>query len=316
MVTSELISAVRSLLDESNTAGLDDTTDIIASLNRAQDVAANILSRHYESPLLTYTVQAVSTQEFDLPEAAFEERLERIEVKYQNLYYPVKRISYRDVSLYESPYAVAVPEFYCVIGNQIRLLPAPAGSTNIRVWYLEDPLPLVLEQGRVNIVNTAGNYVYVDAAGSSLTTESDQLASFVNVIDGQSGKRKATLQIKTINGNKIEFRTSPTRSVVRNLTVDTSLGDISINPDDYICLVTGTCIPVLKKPFSNYIIQYAVAELRRKLGEPSDMEERIKQDLEKIVERSWVGREQTLRVKRMSNNWGTPIRRQFLFRDK
>jgi hypothetical protein len=121
------------------------------------------------------------------------------------------------------------------------------------------------------------------------------------------------MQIRSLSDNKITFKTSPTRTTVLGQTISTTLVDKDIAEDDYICVIKGTCIPLLKKPNSNFIIQYAVAELTRKLGGAADMEERVKQQLEKQVERSWVGREQSIRVTKANRYWGFPLKRYIRF---
>jgi len=328
ITVDDLISEVRSMLDEDNRESVDDDNDILPALNRAQNYAANILARHYESPMLK-KVDVSTTQaqkEYFIPEEAFEQRLEKVEVEINGFFYPMQRISYRDISLYEygNNSTTSVPYYYVVVGNRYRILPSSTGTYPLRIWYLQDPLRLVKQQGRINSVNTTDSYVIVDSVGSDLTTESDQLNSYVNVIDAQTGERKATYQIKNINGNRINFKTSPTRSSVLNLPVDTSLvttnlqanqeantPDLSINPDDYISVIHGSCVPFFKQPFSNFLIQYAIAEIRRKLGGPADLEQRVLEKLEEQVERSWVGRESELRVTKKNNNWSLPIRRYY-----
>lgn len=193
----------------------------------------------------------------------------------------------------------------------------------MRIWFLREPAPLVTGQGRINIVNTAGNYIVVDGVGSDLTTEADQLNSYVNIIDAQTGNRKASFQIKNISGTQISFKASPARSTVLNTTIDTDMSSLTINdatnegadiviePDDFICILRGSCVPFFKKPFSNFLIQYAVAEIRRKLGGAAELEQQVLQKLEEQVERSWVGREQTLRVKKANDSWSQPVRRYF-----
>jgi hypothetical protein len=316
LTTTDLIEEVRSLLDESNRANVSDELDILPALNRAQDVAANILARHYEAPLLAYkSLQLTQGQsEYEIPEDAFEQRLEKCEVYITSVYYPVKRIDYRDITLYETPTRTNVPYYYTVIGTKFRLLPTPTAVYPMRIWYLKDPEALVQPQGRITVVNTAQNYVVVDEIGSDITSAMDDLNSFVNIIDGQTGKVKGTLQVQTIAGNRITFKTSPSRSTVLNKTISSDLANLpdgTVEPDDYLCVIQGTCIPVFKKPFSNYLIQFAVAEIQRKLGGPADIELKVRDELEKIVERSWVGRENFLRVQKRNRNWQVPSRRYF-----
>lgn len=237
ITVNDLIDEARSMLDEDNRTSVSDAEDILPALNRAQNYAANILSRHYESPMLRWTtVNTVSGQdEYFIPENAFEQRIEKVEVQVNNLFYPVKRISYRDISLFESPTGTtsAVPYYYAVIADRYRILPRANAAYDLRVWYLEEPPQLVKSQGRINIVNTSGNYVIVDSIGDDLTTESDNLNSYVNIVDAQTGKRKASYQIQNISGNKITFKTSPTRTTVLNTSIDTSMvtANLLVNTD-------------------------------------------------------------------------------------
>lgn len=328
ITVDDLISQVRSLLDEDNRVSVSDELDILPALNRGQNYASNILSRHYESPLLAKKdVTTVNGQmEYDIPKDAFEQRLEKLEVRLNNIFYQMKRIDYRDISLFENQSSTSIPYYYCVIGNTYRIIPASNAIYPLRIWYLKDPLPLVKLQGRINIVNAASNYVIVDEVGSDLTTETDQLNSYVNIIDGRTGERKASFQLKTVNGNRLTFKTSPARTTVLGTGIDTDMADLLINqdaenrrdgadvviePDDYVCVVKGGCVPFFKKPYSNFLVQYAVAEIRRKLGGPAELEQRVLKDLEEQVERSWVGREQSLRVKKVNGAWDLPVRRYY-----
>lgn len=326
ITTDDLISDVRSMLDEDNRVSVTDAEDILPALNRAQNYAANLLSRHYDAPMLK-KVEVTTVQgqkEYVIPEDAFEEKLEKVEVKVNDLFYPLQRVSFRDISLFESQSSTSIPYYYVVVGNKYRVIPTANAAYPLRIWYLEDPMPLVQSQGRINITNAASNYIIVDDIGSDVTTESDQLQSYVNIIDAQSGRRKATFQVKTINGNQITFKTSPSRSTVRNISIDTDMTsllvnsdtnndgpDVTIEPDDYVCIITGTAVPFFKKPFSNFLVQYAIAEIRRKLGGPAELEQRVLKELEEQVERSWVGRENDLRVSKKNNNWDLPIRRYY-----
>lgn len=319
-VVDDLINDVRSLLDEHNQAAVDDINDILPALNRAQDYAANILSRHYDDPMLVHKLLQLqgNKQEYDIPDDAFEQRLEKVEIRNGQVFYPLERISYRNITLFETTSKINIPYFYCVVGDKFRLLPGPTNTYQLRLWYLYDPLPLVRQQGRITLVNETSNYILVDEIGEDLTTETDQLNSYVNIIDGQSGRRKASFQIKSLNDNKITFKSSPSRSSVLNIDIDDSLAtlvddeglSVTINQDDYVCVIKGSCIPFFKKPFSNFLIAYAVAELAViKLGGDVTLIADVKKDLEQQVERSWVGRESTSVVKKKNPQWSYVLQR-------
>lgn len=329
ITVDDLVNDTRSMLDEHNTLSVSTTDDILPALNRAQRYAANILTRHYEPPMLKHIALTLvgGQAEYPIPSDCLEERLEKVEVKINSLYFPLERVSYRDITQYESPSNIAAPYYYTVIGRNIRLLPKPTGAYPLRLWYLAEPMKLVSTQGTIQVVDTANMAVILDAVGADLATEIDNLNSFINIIDAESGVRKATLQIKNISGNQVKFKTVPSRSTVQTLTVDTSLTTLTVNTDtnnegsavainvgDYICSVQGSCIPFFKNPFSNFLVQYAVAEIRRKLGGDTSAEVDMLKSLEIQVERSWVGREQTLRVKRSSSKFNNTGRRYLLTR--
>jgi hypothetical protein len=305
LTTSNLVADVRSLIDENNATSVSDESDIIPALNRAQDVAANILARHYESPLLAYEFVPLTTaQEYPIPRTAFENRLEKVEVQIQNgLFQPVKRQSYRDATLLETTAHTSIPLFYSEIGDVFRLYPSPTGAYPLRVWYLKDPPPLVLEQGTVTGVNLAQNYVIVDAVGTALTTDASQTSSYVNFVDYRTGNTKGTAQIQSITNNTITFKTLPNRQVVLDQPIGSGIPP-TVGPDDLLCTVDGTCIPVLKKPFSNYLINMAASEiLNTKLGMTSELGEKVRLEMQNLVKESWVGRESYVRVRSASPAW-------------
>lgn len=307
LTTSNLVAEVRSLIDENDQNSVDTLLDILPSLNRAQDTAADILSRAYQSPLLAYTTQALHNgqQEYPIPRDAFEQKLEKIEVQIQNgLFNPLKRQSYRDATLLETTAHTSIPMFYSEIGDVYRLYPSPTGAYPLRVWYLRDPPPLVLEQGTiVQAPNLAGNYINVDAVGSQLTTNSASTASYVNFVDGTTGNIKGTCQLHSVSNNRLTFKTVPTRALVLDRIVAGSL-PTDLAADDLICTVDGTCVPLLKKPFSNYLIQMAASELlNTKLGMQSELAEKMRGEMERYVKESWAGREVYLRIRSANPHW-------------
>lgn len=306
LTTSNLIADVRSLLDEANQASIDDIQDILPALNRAQDVAANLLAKHYESPLVAYKLQYLipGQREYDIPPDAFEQRLEKIEVQIQNgLFNPVKRQNYRDATLLETTARTAFPLFYAEIGDKYRLYPSPTGAYPLRIWYNKDPEPLVLEQGTVTHFDKVGNYVVVSDVGSQLTVEDSSFTSYVNFVDGFNGRIKGTCQILRISNNQVFFKTTPDKQTVLGHPVSGTLPE-DLVAEDLICTADGNCISVLKKPFANYLITMAVSELlNTKLGMVNDMAEKVRQEMHTIVKESWAGRESYMRVRSALPHW-------------
>jgi hypothetical protein len=305
---------IRSQLDEENNETVSDE-DILQALNRGQDDATSVLMKHYPDPLVVFdTTTSVSGQRaYDLPEDIFEDRLQKVEILESGIAWEVKRISYRDVSSYETQSRAVRPLYYYILGKQFYLLPTPAGGQrDIRYWYIKELDPLVEQQGRVTSINTGSNYVVLNSVGDDLTTESDELKNYVNIVDAQTGIIKNTLQIESIDEDqkRVTFKSSPDRPTIYNRTVDSAI-DSEVVLDDHICLASGNCVPYLKKPLSNYIIQFAVLELKRKLGEPTEAEERALAKFEDKWESTWAGREHQLRVKKRSRNWFSHFRRHF-----
>jgi hypothetical protein len=312
-----LVEEVRSLTDEQNLDSVDTVADILPALNRAQDVAFDIYARKYPEPILTNAPLALvnGQQEYTIPEDVFEDRILKIEIFVPSgsagTYRDIQRISYRDISNYESASKTNIPYYYAIYGRKIRFVAQPTGTFNARIWYLRNPERLVLPQGRITFVNTQNNYIIVDAIGSDLTTESDQLGSYVNVVDGQTGVIKKTLQISSIQENKIVFRTVPLRQPL-NRTVSGSFTDTDISPDDYICAIEGICVPYYGRPTSNFLIAHAVKEIAAiKLGGELGAIQSVVDSFEKQVERTWVGREKQMRIQKRSQNWGVPTRRWY-----
>lgn len=315
-----LVEEVRQQLDELNRDSVSTEADILPTLNRASDFASDILTRKYPEPLLKYTTLDLQAgvSEYDIPEDVFEDRILKLETTVpvgtgRANYIEIQRISYRDITNYESAAISSFPLYYCIIGRKIRIVPQPSGSYDARMWMIRNPEKLVMPQGRVTLINSTQNYIIVDQADGDLTTQSDQLASYVNVVDGQTGEIKGSLQIQSIVDNKITFRAVPARSSVFNRDINTTLQDIQIQEDDYICAIDGICVPYFGRPTSNFLIQYAVAEITRKLGGAAETEEAILKKFEQQVERTWAGRQQELRVKKKSNVWGTNTRRYWWY---
>lgn len=310
----DLVSNVRAQCNEDNPEAVDTDLDILPALNRGLDYAVDIYTRRYPEPFLQKTtLELVGGQaDYDMLENVFEDRVQKIEISINGTFQEVQQASYRDITEFESTPTANIPCYFAIFSRKIRFVPTPSGTYNARLWYIEQPEKLVLPQGRITVINSANNYVIVDSAGSSLMTEADQLESYVNVIDGQTGQIKGSLQIQILDDNRIVFRSSPQRTTVLNRTISSAVSSLTtIAIDDYLAPIDGTCVPYYSRPTVNFLVQYAVAEITRKLGGEADIQERVLEKFEKQVERTWAGREQTLRVKKRSQAWGVPTRRGY-----
>jgi hypothetical protein len=166
-------------------------------------------------------------------------------------------------------------------------------------------MTLNLDYGKIEKVGTG--FVVIDQA-----PDMDLIpGSYANVIDHRTGELIGQLQVKRVVNGKVEFRDTPDRQVVNGEAV-TTMDEIQgrslptqelIKEDDYLVPSGCTNIPFMMRPLSNYYISYAEGEIRRKLGETTELQERATQSLMQTVESMWVGRETTHRVANRSSIW-------------
>jgi len=311
ITTRDILESVRSLIDEANEAEIDDTVDILPAINRGLEDAGDILSRKYPDALISSLEIPLSEGVdgyYDIPDDAFQERLEKVETKLNGYYHEIKRIDYRDITLYDTPQSVATPYYYAVIGQQFKLVPPPTNIEALRIWYIPEFGPLVPEFGRITTVNKENpesEYVRLTDMEDvdQLSADIDSLQAFVNLIDGRTGRVKATLQIAKVVNSQVFFTPSPTREQVQGRSVSSSIPD-SVKVDDYLCPVEGTCIPPMRSPLTNFLITYASAEIKAlKLeGDPGVVFQMLSR-FEERIEKTWVRREQSLRVGKSSKVW-------------
>lgn len=301
------------MLDESNTDSVGTESDILPALNRGLDFACDILARRYPDPFVTPAelVLVNNQSDYEMPEDCFEDRILKIEIDTNGTYQEVRRISFSDGTNYEGPGVSPIPSYYMVIGRNLRFIRTPSGTFNARIWYFRQPEQWVLPQGRITRISESGNYVIVDQVGSSLSTESDTLQSYINIIDAQTGIVKCSLQIQTIDDDKLTFRTSPVRSSVVSRDIDSAIPS-TVGLDDIVCSVIGTAVPYYGQPVANFVIESAVADITRKLGGDAQTAEQILNRFERQVATTFAGRETTARIKRRSSAWGTYQRRWWI----
>jgi hypothetical protein len=299
------------LIDEANEAEISDTEDILPSLNRGLDDATDLLARKYPDPIIQPLDLSLSEGVnglFDIPEDAFQERLEKVEARQNGYYTEVQRIDYRDITQFDYPATSGTPYYYAIIGSQFRLIPNPGSIDAIRIWYIPEVGPLVPEYGRITYINRSVSPQYVNITDVEdldlVTTDITSLEAFVNIVDGRTGKIKATMQVNRVASNTIRFTSSPQLTNVDGRTVVGSI-PASVQEGDYLCPVVGTCIPPMRSPLTNFLIAYCSAEIKAlKLDGDPGMVNKMLDKFEQRIERTWVGREQTARVSKVSRNWG------------
>lgn len=161
-----------------------------------------------------------------------------------------------------------------------------------------------------DLIFNGQNYVVVTDVEdpTQVSNGIDSLASFVNLIDNRSGLIKATLQVQSVDNSKLTFKSIPSRSSVQGRTVVGQL-PANVERDDYLCPVYGTCIPPMRSPLTNFLISYTVADIKAvKLDGDPQVVIKMLDKFEQRVERTWVRREQELRVGKASRIWGPRAR--------
>lgn len=313
LTVTNLISQVRNQLDETNKSGVKDSEDVLPSLNRANDYALNILTRVWEPTLISYerVTGDGESMDFPIPQDAFEQRIEHVELEYQQNYFRhLTPADFREITVLEGQGTASYPTHWCIVGNNVRILPRPAAGTPIRIWYSKDPGLLVKEQARIVLAPTLNqDYLVCTNIGEELSEDMTDLSSYFNVVDGQTGEIKGTFQIAFIENNRIYIRTSGTSAKIDTRTVLASFNDLDIEAGDFVCSYEGTCIPTMKKPLSNFLVQFAVAEITRKLGGDAPTEEAVLRKFEEQVRKTWSGRNRRTKVTRSNHLWATPARR-------
>jgi hypothetical protein len=304
----ELVSQIRQQTDEANTTDLSDS-EIIQVLDRAQRNAINIITRRFPDLFYTSTdLTTVSGQyDYDIPKEAVGRKIAHVECYVDESAYPLQRIDISKTSYYRSQATTTRPRYFGLTKNTLQLYPAPSGGLTVTVYYPGRVEPLVLNQGRVTYVNSGTNTIAVDTLGSSLSTTTTGFGSYVNFIDYRTGAIKGTCQINSINTTlkEISFKTTGlTRSTVLDKTVAVAL-PTDLEVDDYICLITGTCVPELDEGYSDFLIQYSVVDIKRRFGEPLQEELESLKRLQDEIEKTWTGRNQAGRVRKSNSIWGT-----------
>jgi len=323
-LVSDLIKDVRVDTNEESEVSLEDN-DILAMLNRGQEIATDILAKQYPDPLLKTTTYNISTDGpmFDIPKDAYSQRIQQVRVYRNGLnYYDViPRFSYREAGKVDRGGAAGHPCGWLVESHQWRFAPKLIqGYSTAEVYYIVEPPELVIEDGRITSINESSFYVYINALryDTELSQQIDSFDSYVNIIDGQTGVIKGSLQIKSIGDTKISFRNTPVRSSVygRDITGAADIADLGISEDDYICSIKGSCIPFLKNPLAPLLVEYAVLRIRQRNLDPSDLEAQIYTKMEKEFGGLWSGREVKSRIARTNRNFGSRYGAQYFRRNR
>lgn len=304
----DLIQEVRDQVDEPNTRSKSDQA-VLRVLNRGQALMNQVLAAKYPEPLLTTsTLDLSAAGENTIPEDAYEDRAEYVEILVPGSPTPTKQKKYFESSrLYAS--TTSVPWSWHIEGRKIKWQQIPSGAYDARLFYPRRLEPLVKLQGRVTAVGASSITVDPETLGSDLSASSDQLGSYINVVNWRTGEIRGTFQIASKSASGVlTLRASPLRSQVLGRTVSGSadLAASATAADDYICLVHGVCVPYFQDTLGEYLLQYAVEAVSRSLGSgDARLEQQLLRDIEDRVAGTWGGREATSRVTNRSSAWPT-----------
>jgi hypothetical protein len=301
---SDMMRRLRSKLQEHNSTKVTDE-NILDALNQGQDFCFDIIARRYpDSIAVTEAATLNSDNTITIPEGAFEQRLTQVYRNDSDTYTtPLERVDYRWKDDYIG--RQDIPTNYAILKNKVHLLPSVNISNyTYRIAYVEDVETLVKDQGQIQSItvgdgSTTNASITVDTIGSAITNDADNILRFVNIVDAQTGLVKVSLEVKSLDATTgiITFKLTQTRTTVLNKTIANTI-PTDVEVDDYICLVTGSCVPYFKKPSSNYILQFATTEIKRSLGMDSQMEESALRKYEEQLEKINSKRENTTRVTR------------------
>jgi len=322
VVVNDIINETRSLVDEFNVNQLSDTADILPSLNRGQEKATKILKRVYPDPLLLYVeLTNVNTREFTLPEEMWEDAVVRMEwITGGGNVVPkeCQRVVLRTLAQFETGLPnIDRPEVHSIYGRKVRFNGVPNGRSTLRIWYVRSVDTLVKTYARITQYTEGDDTLYLQLADTSWNTDlgntyDGDWGSYFNVIDGQTGEIKGSFQAthSTVT-DSMQVRAIPDRTKVLDYTISTSLLGLNINADDYICPIKGTCVQYFFDAFHTFCIQYAVAELKRKLGYAYDADQQLLTDFESELKKTYAGRSLMMRIAANNPNWLKGSQRRF-----
>lgn len=298
----DLITEVRDGLDEQNVEDVSDVR-ILRALNRGARNCYNIIAKKFDQLFMAQTSFTTDgTDSIDIPSDAYSRRIEFLTYVVSNEDIKLTKVAPQKLHLYTTnATTTSYPSVYTTRGNQVVLAPTPVSGVSGTINYMRKPSALVVSGGK--ILSNTTTAVTVDAVGSDIGTDVDDLSAFVNIVDRSTGLRKATLQVSSISGTTVTFKTaSLDRSTVYGITVDTAIPS-TVTAEDYICSVGGTCILELISDHSDYLTQFAIVTIKRALRLPNQEDYAELKNVEKHITSIWAGRESDLRVTNKNPHW-------------
>ena len=131
--------------------------------------------------------------------------------------------------------------------------------------------------------------------------------SYFNIVDSQTGLIKVSLQASPISesdsvtGQYKLYPMEPYKQKVLNRPITSpsvlELDDLGFEEDDRICSTYGSSVLEIDTILENFVIQYAVTEIRRSLGNQDMVSEvQILSQFEKDIKRAHLNRDSSRRI--------------------
>lgn len=312
----DMIDQLRSVIEEENTAQIKDDRDLLPLINNAHKKAFEILAQIYPEPIMTFQTFDVSSQVWTLPENIYQDKvilmvwvdgndMRIVECKKSS---PMKFIEK------QQNVCAGYPTSYIVAGRKIKFSsPPPAGR--LTVFYLTELNTLVRPIAVIDELEGTDK-LYFSELDAEYSPSADRLDGYLNVIDGQTGLIKASVQVKTLGTDYIEIREIPDRTRVLNRNISTNLTTLvddfgealTIEADDYLCAITGTCVIPYMSMVESYIRQDCIAALKRNQGFAYDVDQQLvaqfRSDMQKAANSS---RDNPITIRRRNSCWNSRV---------
>lgn len=310
---SNILDELRAAVEEENSVQIQDDYNLLPILNRAHRKAYEILTQAYPEPLLDYRDIAVSTREFNLPENIYQDKLHKlywIDSTGKKLG-ECSKAGVHQFSDEDSVGELGWPSSYVIFGRKIRFSADP--SSTLRMWYMNELERLNEPIATIDGV-TGTDTLQISELDASYNFTGGRTSSYVNIVDGQTGLIKATVQVRSSSTDTIVIRSSPDRTLVLNRDISSDLtaltdskGDvITVNADDYVCDIKGVCVLPYWDLVADFMTQYSIAELKRELGYAYDVDQQLvtafKVDMRKAA---LAGRDAPFVIRRRNAIWNT-----------
>lgn len=309
-----MLEHVRSQIDEDETSDISNST-ILQTLNRAQMRLQRIAVKRWPALFQAETEVTITGRTQTIPAEAYGFVVNSVDVQVGSSWLPLTAVKLAQIIHEDTAATSSTPQYWSTQGNTLHIFPKGNGST-FRIRYQRRLPQLVVKWGQIDSVTAGGastdTLVYLDDVSDSLTTSTTGLAAFTNVVSPSTGEVLGTYQTTTVGATYIAFgtRTRTTAyeySVIQGRQTQAEIEALDYEypaQDDYVCSAAGSCVPPLGQDVADYLVQYAVVELKRKAGEDIKQEQDRLTELEQDMETMWAGRPSQLRVQRRNPHWG------------